>query len=481
MKTNIPTLLSGLCLGAALTMMPAMAEQQGGEPLPGMTQTVKDLEAQVYYQRAFEATVWSIPATAIYRLREGFLAIDGVEDNTIVAYSAPFTSAQLAVTANTATPYITAYTDLRKGPAVLEVPAKTDKASLYGQVVDAWQVTIADVGPSGKDAGKGGKYLFLPPGYEGDIPKGYIIVKSPSNRIGFAFRSVKAPGATIADAYAYSKTLKMYFLNDPKPTKYVDPIKEPVYTLPYYDFRTLEDIKAIIDAEPVRDLDKVMMGMLSTIGIEKGKPFNPTPEQKEAMVKGVVDAYHYMVKKTDEMHKKHYYWEDRKWSFVMNPDAKDGFEFITGNELQIDKRAVAWHFFTFYPTTLGKTPATVYLAPMEDSEGNDIQANKTYKIHIPKNMPVKQFWSITVYDHATWGFIDSPLKRPGLGMFDMENMNVNKDGSVDIYVGPKAPKGYESNWIPTMDKQPYIWLRLYGGDTAFWDKSFKMPDLELVK
>jgi len=73
------------------------------------------------------------------------------------------------------------------------------------------------------------------------------------------------------------------------------------------------------------------------------------------------------------------------------------------------------------------------------------------------------------------------LERSGLGSFNMDELKVNPDGSVDIYFGPKAPSGFESNWIPTMDKKPYVWLRLYGPGNSFWDKSFIMPDVVLIK
>src|SRR5262249_49226630 len=191
---------------------------------------------------------------------------------------APATPKLEAITANSTTPYIAAYTDLRKGPVVLEVPAAGPDGSLYGQVVDAWQFTIADVGPAGLDKGKASKYLFTPPGYKGTVPKGYIGVDSPNYRIAFAFRSVPAPGKSSADAYVYAKRLRMYYLSEfgkPPQQKFIDPINQRYPTLPFYDERHFDDMHAIMSVEPVREHDKVMMGMLKSIGIEKGKPFAP--------------------------------------------------------------------------------------------------------------------------------------------------------------------------------------------------------------
>ncbi len=143
----------------------AQTEPLGGQPALGSKPSVPDLDAQVAYQRAFEAVLWAMPASAIYRFRVGAFEIPGAGDNVVIAYSAPITQLTEAITGNTVTPYIVSFSDLRNGPVVLEVPTKSDKASLYGQIVDAWQSTLADVGPAGLDKGAGGKYLLIPPGY----------------------------------------------------------------------------------------------------------------------------------------------------------------------------------------------------------------------------------------------------------------------------------------------------------------------------
>jgi hypothetical protein len=135
---------------------------------------------------------------------------------------------------------------------VLEIPAKTDLASLYGQIVDAWQVTIADAGVSGEDKGEGGKYLLIPPEYKESPPNGYIPIHSESYRLAFIFRSI--PSATAEDANSYARTLKMYPLANaanPKPTRFVDGSTKRMPTLPAYDLGAFQDIFDIISVEPV--------------------------------------------------------------------------------------------------------------------------------------------------------------------------------------------------------------------------------------
>ena len=322
----------------------AQTASVGGQPASGAIQTVPELEAQVAYQRAFEAMLWAMPASAIHRLREGLLQVPGMADNVVAAYSAPLTPLTEAITPNTVTPYIVAFSDLRNGPVVIELPAKTDKASLYGQIVDAWQVTIAEVGPAGADKGAGGKYLLLPPRYDKPVPQGYFPIPSSTYRVALAFRSIAAPGPTTADAYTYTQTMKIYPLSEaanPKPTKFVDPLKIPVHTLPFYDIRAFQDIYDIVSVEPVQPRDKVMMGLLATIKIEPGKPFHPEGKIKAAMERAAIDAYHYMQDLDTKLFASNLYWPDRHWSFVMVPDQNHGFSFVTNDAVQIDARAAA--------------------------------------------------------------------------------------------------------------------------------------------
>jgi hypothetical protein len=153
----------------------------------------------------------------------------------------------------------------------------------------------------------------------------------------------------------------------------------------------------------------------------------------------------------------------------------------TAYTLLYDIRADMFHPGSYFLKKVSDTPATVYLCGMADSEGRLLVAGKTYKLNVPKNVPVEQFWSLIVYDYATFAFIYSPLDCVGMSTYDKPNMKVNPDGSVDKYIGPTAPKGMESNWIPTQGKRPFPIMRIYGGDDAFWEKFFKLPDLELLE
>jgi hypothetical protein len=459
-------------------------EPLGGKPAPGSKPSVADLDYQVKYQRAFEAVIWSMPAISIYGFHRASELI-GAGPNVILAYSEPAKPNSELLTANNQVPYILSQTDLRKGPVVLEVPAASETASLYGQVVDHWQITIAGVGPSGVDQGKGGKILLTPPGYDEPVSDEYIEIKSPSYRVAFAFRSVPGPNSSTAQAYEYAQTLKMYYyseLPNPKPTQFIDPSNKRLSTLPHYDERWFEELYEIVSVEEVMPRDKVMMGMLASLGIQKGKPYNPDEKTKKAMKQGVVDAYFFLQQRS--LHPKdpsRIWWSDKHWYNGLYSDENLEFSYEYEDRIDLDGRAERYFSGTYYPKKIGPKPATQYLFALADENGEELQANKTYSFTMPAEVPVEQFWSLVIYDLEVFAFIYNPLERAGLSSFDLLNMQKNSDGSVTLYFGPQPPDGLESNWIPTEGKRPLPVVRFYGGTEEFWDKSWKMPDVELYK
>ena len=462
----------------------ASMEPLAGQPAFDAKPSTDDLGYQVKYHRAFEATLWALPAVAIYRFRAAAIEDLGYEDNDIIAYSEVASPKLEAITANSSTPYITAFSDLSKGPTVLEVPQAGVDGSLYGQVVDHWQITIADVGPSGLDKGKASKYLFTPPSYDGEIPSGYIHVASPSYRIAFAFRSVRAPGKSVEDAYAYAKRLRMYRLVEaanPPEQKFIDPSNDRYATLPFFSEKHFNDIHAIFSLENAKPIDKVMVGMLKSLGIEHGKAeFNPDEETRKAMNQGSVDAYYYLMELWDNYPESWLYWPDRHYASLMQADKNKTFSYEYENSVDIETKALQYFQCTYVPKVLSDNPATQYIMAMNDSAGELLKAGQTYKVNVPAEVPVKQFWALTVYDKATYSFIYSESNRTTLSSYDLPDMKKNEDGSVSIYVGPEAPEGLESNWIPTRGKRPMPMFRLYGPTEEFNNKTFKMPDFEAV-
>jgi len=361
-------------------------EPRGGKPPTGAKPSVDDLDYQVKYQRAFEAVIWSMPAIGISGFLRGFTEI-GAEANDIIAYSGAARPLLEALTSNNQVPYLSALTDLRQGPAVLEVPAASDTASLYGQIVDHWQITIADIGPSGVDAGQGGKILLTPPGYAEEIPAGYIEVKSPSYRVAFALRSVPGPKSSPAQAYEYIQAMKMYYLSelpDPKPTRFIDPIDMRLSTLPFYDERWFEELHTISNIEEVLPRDKVMMGMLASLGIRKGKSYDPDDKTKRAMRQGVTDAYYYMQQRfLNPDDPSRVWWPDKHWYDVLFCDANREFAYDYDDRIDLDSRADRYYPGTFYPKRLGPSQRPSMCTRWPTTTGSRCRAGRRTRSPFP--------------------------------------------------------------------------------------------------
>lgn len=409
------------------------------------------------------------------------LAGIGARYNQVVYFAKPPEARHELLTANNQTPYVVTIIDTRNGPVVMDVPAATKKVALFGSAIDSWEVPLADVGPSGDDAGKGGKYLFLPPGYQGVPPTGYIAVQSPTYFVHVGLRPIISKLGTLEDAVAYSQTLKVYPLteaSDPK-TIYVEAYAKPWKTLPVYDLTFFRDLASVGNDEPAQPKDAETFRELASIGMEKGKPFNPTGDTAKAFDQAAKDAYAKMQTYLLTSGKGYaLIWPDRQWGIPQLTEKQD-FTFVVDGKLLVDERANAFFWGTWLPKKLGA--ATAYLVGFRDGAGQLLSGQKTYRLRVPADVPARDFWSVIVYSLQTKSMIPNDLNRVGLSSYDKSKMQMNGDGSVDIYVGAKAPSGKESNWIPSAGDDFFLLFRLYGPEKPFVDKTWELPDLQEVK
>ncbi len=437
---------------------------------------------QMKVQRACEAAIWGMPAVGIYDIELSIQRDLGGKLGDVVYFSKPMASRHGFLTANDVTPYVITAQSTKEGPLVIEVPPAGDKASYFGTVVDSWDVPIVDVGPSGDDQGKGGKYLFLPPGYEEDIPKGYFVYRPRTYGVHFAFRPVAKNGGTHEDQAAYAQTLKVYRLSEsdnPPKTKFIDAFPKRWNTLPTYDMTYFTDLNSVVQKEPVLEQDKAMMALLASVGIEKGKPFNPSEQDKKALLEGLARAYAWMQDYFIN-HSTTAWWSDRGWQVWQfaegQPEA--GFPYVNSSRVLTDERAGGAYFWiTYLPKKLGG--GTFYLTGLRDSDGELFSGTGTYRLTVPADTPAKDFWSVIVYSMKTKGFVEG-ADRVGLSSQVIDKMKKNDDGSVDVYFAPKAPKGLESNWIPT-GEDFFLLFRLYGPDKPLFEKTWKLGDVERVR
>ncbi|RCV65856.1 hypothetical protein C5S53_01640, partial [Methanophagales archaeon] len=374
------------------------------------------------------------------------------------------------------------YISTKNSPVVLEIPPASKRTAIFGSAIDVWQVPVADIGPAGLDQGKGGKYLFLPPGYDGKNTEGYFAVPMDLYGAYIAMRLIPLDGASYSEAAKYAKNINAYPLNqaaNPPKGNYIDMADKRIPTLPVYDLSFFADISELLNEEPLLERDKVMGGMLASIDIEKGKPFAPEGKVKQALEKAAKDGFAYLEYTFETPGYSHeIYWSDRQWLGIKQP-SKEGFVYDECEYLLLDERGSLFHWVTFIPRHLGK--ATAYVLGMRDADGELLSGKQNYKFNVPANVPARDFWSVIAYGKTTKSFIYNDANIVGLSSYDKSALKVNDDGTIDIYFGEKAPSGLESNWIPTAGEDFFLLFRFYGPEKAYFNKSFKLPDVEKVK
>ncbi len=461
------TLTPGPGSGQPLTGAPAAPEYKYSTPMPpGVAspdkvetrfgtlnffdgfpdkESAEKLYDNLDFQRAVQAYLFAIPAVSQVANRNAFRTFG--PPNTVVPIFEQLLDARgIVLTGNDNTVYSWTWIDLGKGPVVLEVPPK-----VLGTANDMWQRWVVDVGITGPDKGRGGKYLFLPPGYKGSVPKGYFSVHSPTFGLWIPWRSFLVNGNPKPGVDLVKKFTKIYLLADAAkahpPLNFVDMSGKPFNTVYPADYRFWELLHQVVQEEPSESVDQIRLGFFQSIGIQKGKPFAPDECMKkiltEAAAVGEATARTVLFHTRD---KSAYYYADSNW--------QKGF--IGGYQFQTEPGVLNFDAATFYYyLAILVTPAmeekmigkgSQYAWTARDASGNPLDGGKNYKLHLPPNIPVKDFWSLILYSDQTRSMIQTDQRFPSASS-QTKGLLANPDGSVDVYFGPKAPAGKEKNWV----------------------------------
>jgi hypothetical protein len=446
--------------------------------------STQDIDANRFYRRAVEAAYWGMPAVNLWAMREGFKRDVGAGYNAVTYFSKPMDWKLQVTTPNNSTLYMFSFWNTKKdGPIVVEVPPTTKDVGLFGAVMDMWQRPLLDVGDKGTDRGLGAKYLFLPPGYQDAPPEGYIPIKTDTYNGWFLLRTLLKDFSSenLQKGEDWIKRFKIYPLSqagNPPATKFVDGHGTEIDAIAPYDDTFFEALNTMIQEEPIAEQDMVAMGMLQTLGIEKGKPFEPTKKQRALLKSAAIEAHEgfmYDVVNTSDP-----YWSGSTWSYLVTPEVVQQTEFTFRYPRLLDYTARSTLYFAAFSSAKQLGAATQYLLSGKDASGKNLDGGSRYTLTVPAKVPAKQFWSVLVYDLSTGGFVKNTPKA-GITSLD-KGLKTNSDGSVDVHFGPKAPSGKAANWAPTIKDHDYFLLfRFYGPTETFYDKSWKLNDLEKVK
>ncbi|ABE63740.1 protein of unknown function DUF1214 [Nitrobacter hamburgensis X14] len=431
--------------------------------------------------RAVEAVIWGMPA-ANYDLMLQPALKSGAKENEIIYWSRPVDWHNQTLTPNPDALYFMIFFNTKEaGPIVIDVPP-ADDGSFAANIDTVWQMPLEDAGPYGADKGAGGKYLILPPGYNDTPPDGYIVVRSETFAGYALFRSNLASHseADIAKAAKYGKRLKVYPLSQaaaPPETKFTD-AKVILYdsTIPY-DLRFFRSLDRIVQTEPWQTRDKAMIDQLKSIGIEKGKAFNPDARATTILNGAAADARGVL----DRMYDAGFppFFASSRWAVPAFPAlVKAGSSGYAETDMYpVDARALTYSIGYIGIKRLGT--AQTYLIAGKDRDGKALGGNKTYRLHVPPNVPVNLYWSVTAYDRQTHALIKNMPRASRAS--NAAEVQKNADGSVDIYFGPKPPPGKDANWVPTDPQRDFeLLFRIYGPKKEFFDRIWVLPDVEKI-
>lgn len=455
-----------------------------GAPLPETADKIYDF---LDTMRGVDTFLKGMPGASVQGFMEGPRVIGQKTSNQILVFSQLMDSQPFYLTGNTSTMYVFGTLDLKvDGPTVVDVPP-----GMLGVFNDAWFRYVVDIGPFGPDKGNGGKFLVLPPGHEGEVPEGYYIVKPRSYKVLVFMRGSIAEGVDVAAENG--KKTKIYPLatkDNPPKMEYIEASKKPFNTVHTNDYTFYEHLNKIIQYEPLEFLDVETRGLFASIGIEKGKPFAPDERMKRiltdavAIANGAARSIVWYPRIEGNMKGLEFY--PGKNSAWMTAWVYKNV-FFTGEDkhtMNSDARVMFHYPFTIVTPAMTTTipgKGSDYAIAMTDADKQPFDGSKTYKINLPANPPVKDFWALTIYDSQTRSQLQTSQPFPTLGS-QSKGLKINKDGSCDIYIGPKAPKGFENNWLESIPgKSWFTVFRMYGPLEPWIKKEWKPGEFTIVK
>ncbi|WP_373047005.1 DUF1214 domain-containing protein [Vulgatibacter sp.] len=456
-----------------------MEPREGMSSTPLHEQVAGGTERVRLFELAVDAAIWGTPLVSFDAMREATRRDAGARFGDVLFVSRPADWRFQFSTPNATTYYVSAFLELQEGPAVLEVPPAAG-AGLFGSILDAWQLPLEDVGPAGADEGRGARYLLLPPGYEEEVPGGYLPVRFDTLNGYVALRAIPEDDSQAAVeralALALARRLRIYPLARaaaPPPSRMIDVWGKPFDGLVRFDLRFFESLARMVEEEPPLPREAAMLERLQDLGIARGRPFAPDEATKQLLTEAAEQVHGELIRDAACLGQP--FWVEARWREVfagVHPET--GFVFAEGGAPDLRQRATFFYFVIAPPKRPGK--ATVYLGGFFDAEGQPLDGGATYRLHVPAGVPASQFWAVTAYAADTGGFIrDAQVVELG----SLDPVQKNPDGSVDLYFGAEAPAGREANWISTMPGEAWFTLfRFYGPQPALFDKSWRMGDFE---
>lgn len=449
------------------------------------------LSDELFFQRAVQVYHLALPAVGgagiFYEQNKV-----GASVGDIIYWSDFMNSEIELLTGNTSVLYFMSLQDLSDGPIIVHMPA----GNLQGHADNIYQQVITDWGIVGPNEGNEALFLFLPPNYDGEIPvifngesENYFVFQSDTMQfLAMARAFVNAPDMAAAEELL--KKVNIYSLSEidnPPQVQFFDVAGESIKLSHPQTEGFWEFLHEVYSKEPVvRPEDKNLIGLMHTIGIVPGEPFEPDERSKELLDGAaiVADLMARNIAYDSPVKEPFLYWPDKNWELA----------FMTKNPRFEDERGVTQieQRMSFMYQAITTADAMVlelvgkgskYVGTYRDADENFLIGSNTYHLNIPADVPAENFWSLVVYDAETRSMIKNDVQSlPAIRSLDSDKLIQNEDGSYDVYFGPEAPEGYENNWVKTNEGDGFfVFFRFYSPTEAYYDKSWQLPMIEKIE
>jgi hypothetical protein len=452
--------------------------------LPALAQNPSDdINRRLLESRAVEAAIWGMPAVNYDLMRQQMLTKTPGKVGEVIYWGRPLDWRNQTLTPNPDALYFMAFFNTKDGPVVLDLPPGDANGSFNGNIVTVWQMPLEDAGLLGVDKGAGGKFLVLPPGHTGPKPTGYILLQSDTYGGYMLLRSsLKSHrDADVQAATAYGKRMNIYPLAQAAnpPAMIFSDVKDFDFDSTIrYDASFFENLNRVVQEEPWIGRDRAMIDQLKSLGIEKGKPFKPDAATMALLASAAREAGALLEARYDAGLPP-YFSTTSRWTFPAPPDlikaAQDGY--ADPDLYPVDQRGMAYSYAYIGLKRLGA--GQFYSISIRDKDGDAFDGGKTYRLNVPPNVPVDQYWSITAYDRQTHALIKNMPRASRSSQ--IPELQKNSDGSVHIYFGPAAPGSKDTNWVPTDPARKFeLMARFYAPRKEFFEKKWVLPDVEKI-
>jgi hypothetical protein len=455
------------------------------------------LDNELFFQRAVQAYLWSLPAGNMYAMKEGQAKTFGEGYEVFVVFEKRLKANTLITTPNSDVIYGIGFLDLGvDGPMVVEAPPMMQALMddfwhrpLTGPNIDGVQY-LGDIGIPGPDKGEGGKYLVVPWDYDQPVGDEYFVYRSKTNGVFVFVRSFFQDPSDLQPAVDLMEAIRIYPLHgEARPMNFKHASDIDSYYLFANDSTYFDMLNRFVQNDVIDDSDPYMHGNLAAIGIAKGRAFDPSEEQRALLDNAAKTAWRMAknIAANSEREQDGIWYADRQWVAHAKTDLDDFFKGTLVDESFLDRRSritdvnARMHMFiNHYSTSSAMISARVglgakYMGAYKDNEGNYLVGDNTYEVTLPPKVPAKLFWSLTAYDATTASGLANGQTYPSIGSRDLPEQN--PDGSTTLYFGPSAPEGKEGNWLRTVPgKGWFCLLRLYGPEQSFFDGTWKPSD-----